>query len=153
MLGLIPAWAWRWIAVAGVGLALFGLGYVRGFLHEEHKFAAYQAQVDDLGKQAAARALERKTAQDKTTKEVRDGWTDDVVRIHTFYGNHPVVVRRPSSGGAMPAAPDCPARADGAAGESAAAGPDRVSEEACALDAAKVNRWREFARKNDFPVE
>lgn len=153
-LAVVPAWMWRWIAIAGVGFALFGYGYMKGYLYEERQFAIYQAKVDTLANDAAERAAARKKSQDQTTREIRDGWQEDVDGIHAYYASHPVVVvRRAAGGGAVPSAANCPASSNGSAIEPGAPGEDRVSEEACALDAARVNRWRDFARKNNFPVD
>lgn len=45
MMAFIPAWAWRWIAVAAVGVALFGTGWIKGRAGEAEKFDEYKAQV------------------------------------------------------------------------------------------------------------
>lgn len=153
-LALVPAWAWRWLAIVGVAIALYGAGYVRGFLHEEHKFAAYQATVDELGKEAAKRAAERKAQQDKTTKEIKDAAASDVADINAYYDAHPKLVRVPARCGGVPAPTDSPGRADAAPGQPGAPGPDQgIEERSCALDAARINLWRAFATKNGFPVE
>lgn len=151
ILALVPSWAWRWIAIIGVAAALYGVGYLRGFLHEEHKFAAYQAKVDEIGRIAAAHVAQVKASQDKTTKETADEYSSYVQSITRYYASHPRVVRVPASCGAVPATADSPRRPDAAPSEPSAAGPD--IEQACALDAARINAWRAFALKNHFPVE
>jgi hypothetical protein len=145
---------WRWLAIVGVGVALYATGYVKGYLHEEHAFDAYQAKVVADGAAAAEKATATKREQDKTTQEIRDAAKDDADAIHAYYAAHPNVVRVRPSGGTVPAAPDCTARPDAAAGQPAATRPDTgVSEEACALDAARINRWRDFATKNHLPID
>jgi hypothetical protein len=151
LLAIVP-WYWRWAAVAALVAAVLGYGYLRGYLHEERKFDIYQAEVDALAKEAAKRAAARKAEQDKNTKEVRDGWKGDVASIHAYYASHPRVVRLPAGSCAMPAAADDPGRADGPSGEPAVARHDPELEQRCALDAARINRWRELAMKNGLPV-
>ena len=45
MMALIPAWAWRWLAILGVGAALYGMGWLQGRHHEELIFDDYKEQV------------------------------------------------------------------------------------------------------------
>lgn len=152
LLKLAP-WYYRWAAVLALAAALFGWGYVHGFLHEEHRFDVYQAEVDAIGKEASKRAAERASLQAKNLKETRDGWTSDVARIRAYYAARPRLVREPSGGCGMPAPAVSAERADGAAVEPAVARQDPELEQRCALDAARLNRWREWARKNALPVE
>lgn len=49
MMALIPAWAWRWIAILAVGAALAFTGYVKGREVVQVKFDEYQAQVKAAG--------------------------------------------------------------------------------------------------------
>lgn len=44
-MGFIPAWAWRWLAILGVGAALYGAGWLNGRHHEERIFDDYKEQV------------------------------------------------------------------------------------------------------------
>lgn len=46
VLAFVPAWAWRWIAIALVGAGLMGFGYVKGDEHGTEKLTDY------IGKQA-----------------------------------------------------------------------------------------------------
>lgn len=154
ILGLIPSWAWRWLAILAIGASLFGYGYLRGYRTEERALELYQAKVETLGKEAAAKVVQIKAEQDKNTKEVRDGYEQELADIDAYYASHPservrVVYAR---GSKLPAAPDCPARADGPASQPATPRGDPDFEKACALDAAKVKAWQDFARKNGFPV-
>lgn len=154
LLQLVP-WYWRWAAIAALLAAVLGYGYLRGFLHEERKFDLYQAEVDALGKDAARRAGERKAAQDQTTKEIRDDHAKDVAAIRAYYARR---LRDASSGGAVPAAAERPAGADGAAGECRPGdeGDQDVAmielEERAALDAEKVLMLQAFLRENGFPI-
>ena len=161
-LAFVPAWAWRWIAIAGVGLACMAVGAFKMHAHDQiaydelaTEYAVYKGRIVELGKEARDKADATKKEQDKTTKEIEDAAQEDVDTIHAYYAAHPRVVRVRSSGGPVPAAPDCPARTDGAASEPATPRPDQpgISEEACALDAARINRWRDFATKNHLPVD
>lgn len=154
LLGFLPSWAWRWIAIAAVGASLFGYGYVKGYSHEGKKLAMYQAQVDAIGKEAAARAAATKAAQDKATKEIKDAYENDVAEIDGYYASHPRVVRvrEPSIICPVPSAPERASEPHGTASEPTATRPDPGFEKACALDAARVNAWIDFARKNGFPV-
>ncbi len=159
-LAFVPAWAWRWIAIASIGLACMAYGAVRMHMHDQiaydelaTEFAVYKGQVVALGKEAQDKADAQKKVQEQTTREIRDDAEADADAIHSYYAAHPVVVRVRPSGGAVSPAPDCPARPDGTASQPAATRSDQVSEEACALDAARLNRWREFATKNRFPVD
>ena len=49
MMALIPAWAWRWIAILAVGAALAFTWYVKGREAVQIKFDEYQAQVKAAG--------------------------------------------------------------------------------------------------------
>lgn len=162
----IAPWYWRWAAVAALAAALMAWGYLHGYLREEHKFDVYQAAVDAIGQEAAKRAAERKAAQDVTTKEVRDDFQSDVRGIRAYYDRRLRDAQATRSRG-VSAAADGAGGADGAAGERAPcrADPDaRVPlqpggdaaaiefERACALDAAKLVRWQDFARKNGLPI-
>ncbi len=48
-LSIIPAWAWRWIAILSVGAALYGTGWIKGKIHEEKLFDEYKSQVKAVG--------------------------------------------------------------------------------------------------------
>lgn len=45
MMAFIPPWAWRWLAVAGIGASLYGVGWLNGRHHEERLFDDYKEQV------------------------------------------------------------------------------------------------------------
>jgi hypothetical protein len=154
-LAFVPPVVWRWLAIIGVGVALYAVGYVKGYLHEEHALDAYQAKVVADGAAAAEKATATKREQDKTTQEIRDAAKDDADAIHAYYAAHPVIVRSRPGGGAVPTASNCPASPDAAASQPNAPRPDTsgVTEEACALDAARINRWRDFATKNHLPID
>lgn len=152
----IAPWYYRWAAVAALIAAVLGYGYVRGYLHEEHKLDVYQAAVDVLGKEAAVRAAERRAAQDLTTKEIRDAHTKDVAAIRAYYARR---LRDASGSRVVPAAPDSAIRTDGAAGECRSGEEGDESdlamielEERAALDAEKVLNLQKFLRENGFPV-
>lgn len=154
ILGYLPSWAWRWLAIVAIGAALFGYGYLCGYRTEERALELYQAKVEALGKEAAAKVVQIKADQEKATKEVHDAYESDLADIDAYYAAHPservrVVYAR---SGPVPTAPDCPARADGPASQPATPRGDPDFEKACALDAARVNAWIDFARKNGFPV-
>ena len=65
-LALIPSWAWRWIAIIGVGIALYGGGRVQQYLVDEVKYDRREAQI-----QAAGDAQNAKTAQIVKDNELR----------------------------------------------------------------------------------
>lgn len=148
LLALVP-WYWRVAALVAFAAALSGWGYVKGYETRDRSADIFEAKVQALAEDAARRAGQIKAAQVKTEKEIRDGWKSDVARIRAHYAR---CVRDGTCPGSVPAAPDRAARADGPACERAAPAADPGLEERCALDAARLKRWIDFARKNNLPV-
>lgn len=147
-LGLIP-WYYRAAALVAFAAALMGYGWVKGYESRDRSADRFEAKVQALADDAARRAGEIKAAQDKNQKEIGDAWKNDVARIHAYYAR---CVRDGTCRGQVPATADGAPGADGAACERGAARADRSFEERCALDAARVKRWTEFARKNNLPI-
>lgn len=156
LLNAVP-WYYRLAGIALLVSAVFGFGYVKGLLHENEEFDIYKAKVEALGDAARKAALEKKAQQDQITTEVQLEHNDEVARIRAYYDAHPRVVRVHDTGSRpMPAAPECPARADGAPAEPgtcpACPAEDPNLERSCALDAQQVMKLQEFLRRNNFPV-
>ncbi len=62
-LSLVPAWAWRWIAIGLLAVAVFAFGYFRGNEHGTQKLIDYQAKQ-------AAEAVRIVTKQGEVTTKV-----------------------------------------------------------------------------------
>lgn len=145
----------RGVLIALVCAGIWAWGATWGYQHEEAKLDVFQAQVDTLAKQAAARAAERKAAQDAITKKTGDDHAKDVAAIRAYYALrlHDAASRR-----VLPPAPDGAGRADGATSECRPGdeGDEDVAmielEERAALDAEKVLKLQAFLRENGFPV-
>ncbi|HEX8106694.1 MAG TPA: hypothetical protein VF516_03150 [Kofleriaceae bacterium] len=69
-LALLPAWAWRWIAIAGVGLACAAYG---AFKMHEHDQIAYNELAQQFGEfKGAVKATGEKAEKDRLAKEAAD---------------------------------------------------------------------------------
>lgn len=151
---LVPA-PYRWLAVAGLVAAFAGYFYWKGYERRDDSADLFEAKVQVIADQAAARAKEREEAQNKVTKEIRDGHAKDVARIRAHYERRLHDAR--SGVGPVPAPAERPVEPHGAASECPAGDEDLVAmiefEERAAMDAAKLMAWQEWARKNGIPVE
>jgi hypothetical protein len=109
LLDLVP-WYYRALALAALALALFGYGYLEGFLHEEHKAAEFAAQVKAEGDAQNARtnAAILKGKQDKERSDAEHkvavaGFVDRIARLRHMAD---------AGGGFVPAAPAGSSRPD-----------------------------------------
>lgn len=84
-LAFVPAWAWRWIAIACVGLACMAYGAFKMHAHDQkaydelaQEFGQYKGQIAALGEQAKKEAAAQK-AKDKKRKEAADAEVSDAL--------------------------------------------------------------------------
>lgn len=147
----------RWAAIAAIGAALFGLGWLQGAHHEQIKGERFEAATEALGKAAAARVA---AAHARQLDALTGANHDLVIKYRQAADN---AVRnyfdrtrwlQPDPGrrvlpGTSPGEPGD----DAAGGERmAACRPDRDFLAACARDAARLDVWREWAVANGLPV-
>lgn len=69
----MPPIVQRWLAILGIGLALFGLGFVKGCEHERDKWEALSAKAEAEAEKVTAERI-RKLAEQvaKYEKDVKD---------------------------------------------------------------------------------
>lgn len=153
LLALVP-WPWRLAGLGLLAVALWGHGYVHGYGTRDDAADLFEAQVQVLGEQAAARALERKAEQDRITFELELAHEEDRRSIAAFYERR--MRDADASRRLHAAAPQRPACADGAAPEPAPRREDPAAvafERDCALDAEQVMKLQDFLLRNNFPVK
>jgi len=108
MFGLpIPPQVVKYIGIALAVLALFGVGYYKGYANQKEKFDTYKAEVAAL-----AAAQEEKTQQidnknQKLIKETKDAYNNQLANLRAYYG-----MRYNKSGGTMPQVPYTPGGAN-----------------------------------------
>jgi hypothetical protein len=153
LLALVPA-PWRWVGLVALIVAVWGHGYVRGYGSRDNAADLFEAQVKVIGDQAAARAAERRAEQEQIRMEIDHDHSDALRRIDLYYERELRAERARRRAAGTPA--ERPCRVDGATGESRPGGEDpaRIAfERACALDAERLMKWQEWARRNGLPVE
>jgi hypothetical protein len=110
-LAFIPAWAWRWIAIAGVGLACMAYGAFKMHQHDQvaydelaQQFGQFKGQVAALGAQAEKDRIATE-AKDKKRKENADAKnTADLAALAGLL--HDARSRPVSAPAACPSSPD-----------------------------------------------
>ena len=76
-MGFIPAWAWRWLAIALVFAGAWGAGWFQGRLAGERDLTQYQARVEAEARVAAKRTAEV-ISQHKAAKEIADAQFEEL---------------------------------------------------------------------------
>lgn len=73
-LGLIPSWAWRWIALGLVMVSAAGFGWVKGNEHGTQKLTAY------IGEQAAE-TVRLRSAKEKIVTLTETKWRTKIEKV------------------------------------------------------------------------
>jgi hypothetical protein len=71
MMALIPAWAWRWIAILLVLIGAFAAGAAKMHAHDQAKFDEFEAAVKEAGDKQNA-LTDQTIAAHKSLKEISD---------------------------------------------------------------------------------
>lgn len=119
---------------------------------EKTAFQTFKSDVAAIARQAEAKAKETKARQDTTTRKVDSEYKDTRQRVSDYYGNGLRLPASDSRGRELPAAPDSAKGPDAAPAERGSGG-EGVTVQACALDAAQVLAWQEWARGQGLPVD
>jgi hypothetical protein len=103
-LGLIPSWAWRWLAIAVVAAGLWGHGYVKGLHHQEaideESFAKIREKQDELAIHAGRVALDRSQA----VSSIVDTYEAQRTTLSAYYDRRLRDAKARSAAGTLPAA-------------------------------------------------
>lgn len=107
-LAFIPAWAWRWLAIAGIGVACMAYG---AFKMHEHDQEAYDKLAREFGEfKGGVRAAGEKAEQDRLAKEAEDkkrkeaADAENSAALATLAGTVAQLRRDRPRGGVLPAA-------------------------------------------------
>ena len=92
MMALIPAWAWRWIAIALVAATLAGYVALRVHSHDQVKYDALKLEYANFVSATKAQGVAQEqhtakiaAAQDKATKEAADDYTKRITDLRAYY--------------------------------------------------------------------
>jgi hypothetical protein len=148
------------IGIAALVAASMGFGYVKGSQHEALKAARFEAATEALGKAQVERNKETEARQNANLKEIKSGFKTKLKlagdnAVANYVARYGVCNANSSQGGlSKPAA--------GVAGDDATGAGIVVTDGAairagfirdCAIDAAVLDTWQQWAVKNHIPVK
>jgi len=132
-------------SVVGIALMLAMAWLAWNYIDDKKQLAALQAVIE----QADSQAHEQQLRQEQTFKEVEHESNTNRDILVAYYDG----LLRDKSKTHASANAKRTTRPDAATTESVACERDIGFEQACALDAMRLNSWQEWARLNNIPIE
>jgi len=151
---------YRWAAIFAIGIAVYGFGWLQGAHHEQLEAVKSEAATEALGKEMVEKNKETEARQEANLKEIKSGLKSKLKlagdnAVANYVARYGVCNANSSQGGlSKPAA--------GVGGDDATGAGIVVTDGAairagfirdCAIDAAVLASWQQWAVKNQIPVK
>lgn len=137
---------YKYLALLGVALAIFGAGWYSGYSPQHDKLVSYKAQVAQAAKDQEIAVKAKEKEHDAQTAYVADSYSNYYQQLLTRLRD----AQRRSSG--LPQTASGPQGADGTQQELSRACQGSQFYSNALEDALKLQHWQEWAARQNIPV-